>query len=90
MAIKVFKLMQPMKVTLNDEVIDLLDTVSSVEAIEVGVSVEGLPIASIEDLKSQVEKNGRSFAYMGSLEVTEGIYEFDFDENIYKEVKDDA
>ena len=41
------------------------------------------PLASIEQLEALVEECGNDEAFSGKIECTEGIYEFNWDKQIY-------
>lgn len=92
MSTKVFKLDRILQIPDKHlvDIREISDTISEVEANYFEFDLDKLPLASIEDCKQQVVKYGKACAYMGSIEVEEGIYEFDFDEEEYKEVKSDA
>lgn len=59
------------------------ETISAAEAKSEGVNVKNLPLASIEACKSQIQDGDLGNAYGGPIEVSEGIFEFDFDIGVY-------
>ena len=60
---------------------------SDTEAEMYEQDISNWPLASIEQLEALVEACGNDEAFSGKIECEEGIYEFHWDVQVYREIK---
>ena len=58
--------------------------ISGVEAKDAGINTKGKEIASIADLNNDLKAGNGGFS--GKVKVTEGVFEFDFDNECYQKI----
>lgn len=63
-----------------------LEIITKEEADELKIKIEGFIPASINHLRELVSLKGDDWAYIGAIETIEGVFEFDFDLGIYREL----
>lgn len=63
-----------------------MEVISDAEAAEFEIDITSLSLASIKDCTSLVDRLGDDYAYLGEIQTTEGIFMFDFDLQIYREM----
>jgi hypothetical protein len=63
--------------------------ISSEEAKEWNVNIDDAEIASINDCINEANENDDS-AFIGSIQVIEGLYKFDFDKGFYVKIEEET